>query len=117
MARPDADSFAREWVAAWNDHDLDAVLSHYADGVVFHSPRIALVMGTDEDFLTGKVGLRKYWQAAMASASDLYFELEDVLTGSDAITLLYTNHRGQNAAETFIFDEDGEICIAVATYG
>ena len=53
----------------------------------------------------------------MASASDLYFELEDVLTGSDAITLLYTNHRGQNAAETFIFDEDGEICIAVATYG
>ena len=56
-------------------------------------------------------------QAAMAGASDLYFELEDVLTGSDAITLLYTNHRGQNAAETFIFDEDGEICIAVATYG
>ncbi len=116
MARPDADSFAREWVAAWNDHDLDGVLSHYADGVVFHSPRIAQVMGTGEAHLTGKAALREYWQAALSGASDLFFELDDVLTGSDAITLLYTNHRGQSAAETFIFDADGEICIAVAAY-
>ncbi|MEQ3650758.1 nuclear transport factor 2 family protein [Hyphomonas sp.] len=116
MARPDADSFAREWVAAWNDHDLDGVLSHYADGVVFHSPRIAQVMETKEDLLTGKAALREYWHAALAGANDLFFELDDVLAGSDAITLLYTNHRGQSAAETFIFDEDGEICIAIATY-
>ncbi len=46
MSRPDPESFARDWVAAWNDHDLDAVLAHYADGIVFHSPRIAQVMGT-----------------------------------------------------------------------
>ncbi len=117
MARPDPQTFAREWVAAWNDHDLDAVLSHYADGVVFHSPRIAQVMGNGEDSVTGKAALRAYWEKALAHARDLFFELDDVLVGSDAITVLYTNHRGQKAAETFIFDEDGEISIAVAAYG
>ena len=116
MARPDPESFARDWVAAWNDHDLDAVLSHYADGIVFHSPRIAQVMETGADSITGKPGLRKYWEKALAMASGLFFELDDVLTGSDAITVLYTNHRGQKAAETFVFDEDGEISIAIAAY-
>lgn len=116
MARPDPESFARDWVAAWNDHDLDAVLSHYADGIVFHSPRIAQVMGTTDASITGKPGLRAYWQKALDLANGLFFELDDVLVGSDAITLLYTNHRGQKAAETFIFDDDGEISVAVAAY-
>ena len=28
-----AQSFAQEWVKAWNDHDLEAILSHYDEGV------------------------------------------------------------------------------------
>ena len=26
-----AEHFANDWIAAWNAHDLDRVLSHYAD--------------------------------------------------------------------------------------
>lgn len=49
-----AQAFAREWVKAWNDHDLEAILSHYADDVVFHSPRIRAVTGKDVDSVRGK---------------------------------------------------------------
>ena len=31
----DADAFARAWIAAWNARDLDSILAHCADGVVF----------------------------------------------------------------------------------
>ena len=32
MMHPEfAKQFAREWVEAWNDHDLDRVLAHYAE--------------------------------------------------------------------------------------
>jgi ketosteroid isomerase-like protein len=41
----DAQTFAREWVKAWNDHDLEAILAHYADDVVFHSPRFEKASG------------------------------------------------------------------------
>ena len=34
----DAKRFAREWIEAWNSHDLDAILSHYATDVVLTSP-------------------------------------------------------------------------------
>ena len=39
-----------------------------------------------------------------------------MLTSSDAITLLYTNHREELVAETFLFDDDGEVRGSVAAY-
>jgi len=83
-----AQSFAREWVKAWNDHDLEAILSHYAEDVTFHSPRIRQVTGRDVDALSGKAALRDYWGKALGLARDLYFEIDQVLAGSDALTVL-----------------------------
>ncbi|MFM8500337.1 MAG: nuclear transport factor 2 family protein [Chakrabartia sp.] len=33
-----ADLFATHWIEAWNTHDIEAILSHYADDVVSLSP-------------------------------------------------------------------------------
>ena len=33
-----ARTLATEWVAAWNSHDLERILAHYAHDVVFSSP-------------------------------------------------------------------------------
>lgn len=117
MISPDeAQAFAREWVKAWNDHDLEAILAHYADDVVFHSPRIRMVTGQNVDALAGKAALRDYWGKALAQARDLYFEIDQVLAGSDALTILYTNHRQQAVAETFIIGADGKVDRSVAAY-
>jgi hypothetical protein len=116
LDRADAWRFAQDWVKAWNDRNIDDILSHYAEDVVFHSPRIALVMGTDQTSVEGKPALRAYWSKALASATELYFDLDTVLVGSDALTLLYTNHRDQSVAETFVFNADGEVTRAVAAY-
>jgi hypothetical protein len=117
MINPDeAQTFAREWVKAWNDHDLEAILAHYADDVVFHSPRIRVVTGKDVDTLNGKAALRDYWGKALDLARDLYFEVDQVFAGSDALTILYTNHRQQAVAETFVFGADGKVARSVAAY-
>lgn len=111
-----AQSFAREWVKAWNDHDLEAILSHYTEAVVFHSPRIRVATGRDVDSVSGKAALRDYWSRALTMARDLYFEIDQVLTGSDAMTILYTNHRQQTVAETFVFGDGGKVTLSIATY-
>lgn len=116
IERKRAEDFAAEWVAAWNSHDLDAVLSHYADNIVFHSPRIAAVMGAKLDFVAGKSALADYWGKALAAAKDLRFELDRVYIGSDSLTIAYRNHRGQNAAETFVFNAEGLVAESIATY-
>lgn len=115
----DADSaraFAREWVKAWNDHDLGAILSHYTDDVIFHSPRIRTVAGRDADHIVGKAALEDYWGKALELARDLYFEIDQVLTGSDALTIIYTNHRQQTVAETFVFGPAGKVVRSIAAY-
>lgn len=113
--RASADAFAAAWLAAWNAHDLDEILAHYADDVAFHSPRIRTVTGRDVDVVQGTAELRSYWAAALASAPDLRFELDRVLVGSDALTILYRNHRGQHVAETFVLC-DGLVARSIATY-
>ena len=116
MSREQAERFAGEWVEAWNSRDLDAVLAHYADDIIFHSPRIALVTGESRHSVEGKEALRRYWSQAIEKAPDLRFSIEEVLLGSDALTILFQNHRQQRVAETFIFDQSGSVTRSVATY-
>ena len=114
--RPWAERFAAEWIAGWNSHDLHAILPHYAEDIVFHSPRIAVVMGEPIAFVSGKLTLARYWDKALATNKDLHFELDRVYVGGDSLTIAYRNHRGQHAAETFIFDAQGLVIESVATY-
>jgi ketosteroid isomerase-like protein len=111
-----AEHFAADWIAAWNRHDLDAILSHYADDVVFRSPRIALVMGEAADFVAGKPALARYWGKALAQSSDLHFTADRLYVGSDGLTIAYRNHRGQHVAETFVLDATGTVKESIAAY-
>ena len=54
----DHDAFAAEWLAAWNAHDLERILSHYAEGVTFLSPVAARMTGNGR--VEGKAALRAY---------------------------------------------------------
>ncbi|HPF23359.1 MAG TPA: nuclear transport factor 2 family protein [Hyphomonas sp.] len=116
LSRAFAEEFANDWLSAWNDRDIDRILSHYADDIVFHSPRIALVMGNDATHVKGKKALQAYWTEALSKARQLFFALDDILVGSDAVTILYTNHREEKVAETFVFNADGEVGLSIATY-
>lgn len=116
MQRTDAERFARAWVAAWNDRDIEAVLEHYDEKITFHSPGIAVVTGKQVASVSGKPDLRAYWEDAIERAPKLYFALDQVFTGSDTVTLLYTNHRDQSVTETFIFGDNGKVVRAMAAY-
>ena len=111
-----AEHFAADWIKVWNAHDLDAILAHYADDIVFHSPRIAVVMGEQIDFVAGKIALARYWGKALSIAKDLHFTFDRLYLGSDSLTIAYRNQRGQNAAETFVFDSAGLVKESIATY-
>src|SRR5262245_510655 len=82
----DAQAFAAEWIAAWNSHDLERVLSHYSTDIVFLSPIAQAVVGDGR--VMGISALRSYWGQALAARPDLKFELLDVLVGHEGLTVL-----------------------------
>lgn len=111
-----AQRFAKDWLQAWNDHDLDAILAAYSEDVEFHSPRIRIVTGKPVNSVVGKTALREYWSKALEQARDLFFEVDQVFAGSDTITIVYTNHRSQTVAETVVFDAKGRVRRSYAAY-
>ena len=114
MATADPHAFAADWIAAWNSHDLDRILAHYADGIVFLSPVAHARLGDGR--VVGRDALRAYWSGGLAAQPGLKFEQEAVLVGCECLTILYRNHRGQDAAETFEFGPDGKVVRSFACY-
>ena len=62
-------TFAQTWIAAWNSHDLERILAHYAEDIIFASPIAARMVGTG--VIEGKAALRRYWAQALAHYPDL----------------------------------------------
>lgn len=107
--------FAENWIAAWNAHDIDAVLIDFSDDFEFLSPFISQVVDEISGKLAGKAAVRAYWTTALARLPNLHFELVDVLSGVDSLCVLYRGHRGLSA-EVFEFDTDGQVVRARALY-
>jgi ketosteroid isomerase-like protein len=112
----DHQQFAVEWIACWNSRDLARIIEHYAADVIFRSPRIVIVTGAQVDMVKGRDALAAYWSKALALAPDLHFTLVNVYSGAGAVTIRYRNHRGQDAAETMVFNAQGLIQEGIATY-
>ena len=108
MTRDDAWKLAEHWVAAWNAHDLDAIMSHYEDEVELTSPVAAQLLGTPSGKVAGKVNLRAYFQRGLEAYPDLHFGLENVLWGISSVVLYYTNQKGTRTAEFMELSATGE---------
>lgn len=96
--------FVDQWVADWNAHDLDALLAHYTDGVVFSSPLAERFLPGSEGVAHGKDALRVYWTAGLAAVPDLRFEVLEHYVGTSTIVIRYRNQSGGVVCEVLEFD-------------
>jgi hypothetical protein len=115
MEKGFAERFAKEWVAAWNSHDLERILAHYDDDFEMSSPIITALVGEPSGRLRGKTAVGAYWAKALQSIPNLRFELLTALAGVNSIIVYYSGHRGL-AAEVLHFGPSGKVREAFAHY-
>ena len=115
--QPDfAHRFAQQWIDAWNSHDLDRILDHYADEVTLSSP-VALERLGGDGALRGKAALSDYFARGLQSLPGLRFDLIEVLWGTETLVVLYrNNHRGTRTAEVMLLNPAGNIVRVWANY-
>jgi hypothetical protein len=116
MTEAEAQEFALEWIAAWNSHDLDRILGHYADDVEVTSPLVETVLGPGRVTVRGKETLREYWGAALARYPELHFQLFRAYAGPRSTVLHYQSVQGLVGAECLEFDGAGRIRRVLAHY-
>ncbi len=102
--RAEAQSFAASWLQAWNAHDLDGVVSHFAEDAVFSSPIAAKLVEGSEGIIRGKAALREYWREGLRRIPDLHFELLGLYVGQNTLVINYRNQSGGLVNEVLTFD-------------
>ena len=114
VTREWAIQFAQEWIAAWNAHDLERVLSLYTMNFEMSSPSIISLTNEASGVLKGQEQVAAYWRAALERMPDLHFDLQTVLLGVDSICLYYTSASGRLSAEVLFLNEEGKIDKGIA---
>ena len=116
LTKEEAWNLANLWVAAWNAHDLDLIMTHYDDTVELTSPVAAQLLGVPDGKVVGKANLRAYFRRGLEAFPELHFQLADVLCGMNSVVLYYANQKGTRTAEFMELSPTGKVARVVANY-
>jgi ketosteroid isomerase-like protein len=101
----DAIAFSKQWVEAWNAHNVESVLEHFHQDVVFTSPVAANLLPDTGGVVRGKAALRDYWSRALQRIPHLRFVVEGVYQGIDTIVIVYRNQDDHLVSEVLRFND------------
>lgn len=117
MTKEFTHDFARKWVEAWNSRDINRILDHYSEDFSIQTPMAIKLFPESRGTISGKEMVRKYWEKGLEQIPDLQFDLKDLLTGIDSISIYYTNiSTNTDAVEMMYFDDQGKISRAIVSY-
>ena len=114
MAHPQHDpafcaALGKQWIDAWNSHDLERILALYSDDSEMTSDKIPLLGFDPTSTLRGKDRLRQYWSKGLELLPNLHFTLIDVYVSPDSLVVFYENERGARICEYLRLNTDGKI--------
>ena len=112
-----ATELAEDWVAAWNSHDLEQILSHYAEELEMRSPLIIQRGFSPTGVLKGKAAIRPYWAAGLAMTPPIRFELLGAYGGVNQVVIHYKSVGRRFVVEVLELDDQRRIVAGSACHG
>jgi hypothetical protein len=100
-----ANRFATQWAEHWNSRNLEGLLSHFSDEVLWTSPVAAQIVDGSDGVLRGKAALRAYYAEGLRRTPELHFEVVGVYQGVNMLVINYRNQRGALVNEVLSFDD------------
>jgi hypothetical protein len=111
-----ADHFSQEWIAAWNSHDLERILSHYAEDVDFFSPLAARLVGAPGGLVRGRAALGEYFSRGLEVFPELHFEPIGAMAGASSIAVHYRSRGRGEVIEVVDIAPGGLVCRSAVHY-
>jgi hypothetical protein len=107
MTRESCERFAARWAEHWNRRDVEGVLAHFHEDVVFTSPTALAVVGSPA--VRGKDALRAYWTTALGRIESLRFIVDRIVWDPTTreLAIVYTstiNGAAKRVSENLTFD-------------
>jgi hypothetical protein len=89
MSPADLSGIAERWIAAFNRHDLEGLLSLYHEDAEHYSPKLKLRQPATQGYIKGKPALRLWWQDAFDRLPTLHYRLLQLTPFENRILMEY----------------------------
>jgi ketosteroid isomerase-like protein len=83
---------ALKWFDAFNTHDLEKLLSLYAEHAEHFSPKLKIRLPETKGFIKGKTALRNWWQDAFDRLPSLRYEVKKLTADDEQVFMEYIRH-------------------------
>jgi len=85
-------SIALRWFAAFNAHDLEALLELYADDAEHYSPKLKERQPGTKGLISGKQALRSWWRDAFDRLPTLQYDVVKLTADEQQVFMEYIRH-------------------------
>lgn len=92
MAPEQNKKIAFNWFEAFNEHDLEKLLSLYSDTAEHFSPKLKIRKPETNGLIKGKKALREWWQDAFDRLPTLKYEVIKLTADEDQVFMEYMRH-------------------------
>lgn len=83
---------AIQWFAAFNNHDIELLLSLYHDNAQHYSPKLKVHKPETKGYIAGKAALRNWWTDAFTRLPNLQYQLLQLIADDQQIFMEYIRH-------------------------
>ncbi len=84
-----SEGIATAWFAAFNAHDLEALLALYADDAEHYSPKLKAREPATGGLIRGKEALRNWWKGSFERLPSLHYRVTNLIGNEHAILMEY----------------------------
>ena len=111
-----------KWIKAWNNHNLNEILSLYSENIIFRSPKVKLVNPDRQSgTIPNKKELKEYFSLGLKKYPNLHFIPVDYFSKNNKVIFEYYWNPDTTAKwtviEKFEFNTEGLIAKSDVYYG
>ena len=114
------DLIAFKWFDAFNEHNLDKLLSLYDDKAEHYSPKLKVKHPETKGLISGKEALRIWWQDAFERLPTLHYDVKS-LTSNDYRVFMEYIRKVEGEPDMMVAEllqiEDGKIIFSKVYHG
>lgn len=103
-------SIAFKWFDAFNNHNLEQLLSLYDDEAAHFSPKLKIRQPETQGLVIGKEALRAWWQDAFDRLPTLHYKVTSLTANADRVFMEYVrtveNEEDMLVAEVLVVKEN-----------
>jgi limonene-1,2-epoxide hydrolase len=114
------EQIATKWLAAFNEHDLEKLLSLYDDEAKHYSPKLKLRQPETNGLIMGKNALRAWWADTFERLPELHYAVISLTADEHKVFMEYTRQvpGEENMAVAEILEiRDGKIIASRVYHG